>query len=162
MLSQISNLSDNVLNMTRLEALVSSDIRIYTDSLQVDSNIFLIFLIFRSYTSTTHTHKFDFAVITHPDQTSSTRGRSDCPVSSSWASLDDLSSVDQSWAWGETNHSTWPERKQGVDQKRSEEKIWRFLKRGVPPVIIHFSMIFPCKPSIFWYSHLWKPPYEDK
>ena len=30
---------------------------------------------------------------------------------------------------------------------------------GVPPVIIHFNGVFPYKPSIWGYPHLWKPPY---
>ena len=37
--------------------------------------------------------------------------------------------------------------------------IWRFPEIGVPPVIIHFSRIFPYKPSILGIPHLWKPPY---
>ena len=31
---------------------------------------------------------------------------------------------------------------------------------GVPPKIIHFNGIFPYKPSILGYPHLWKPPYH--
>ena len=37
--------------------------------------------------------------------------------------------------------------------------IWRFPKLGLPPVIIHFNRISPCKPSILGLPHLWKPPY---
>ena len=29
-----------------------------------------------------------------------------------------------------------------------ETTIWRFPEIGVPPVIIHFNGMFPCKPSI--------------
>ena len=38
--------------------------------------------------------------------------------------------------------------------------MWKFPEIGVPPVIIHFG-IFPYKPTIFGYPHLWKPPYID-
>ena len=34
--------------------------------------------------------------------------------------------------------------------KTSDIDIWRFPKIGVPPVIIHFSWIFPYKPSSYW------------
>ena len=37
--------------------------------------------------------------------------------------------------------------------------IWGFPKIGVPLVIIHSNGIFPYKPSIWGYPHLWKPPY---
>ena len=33
-----------------------------------------------------------------------------------------------------------------------------FPKMGVPLKIIHFNRMFPYKPSIFGYLHLWKPP----
>ena len=33
-----------------------------------------------------------------------------------------------------------------------------FLKWGSPQ-IVHLSRIFPCKPSILGYPHLWKPPH---
>ena len=39
-------------------------------------------------------------------------------------------------------------------------KIWRFPEMRVPLVIIHFRL-GPCKPSIFGYPHLWKPPFDD-
>ena len=38
--------------------------------------------------------------------------------------------------------------------------IWRFPEIGVPPVVIHFGGIFPDKPSILRYPHLWKPPFR--
>ena len=38
---------------------------------------------------------------------------------------------------------------------------WRFPKKGVCPQIIHFHGIFPYKPSISGYPHLWKPPHES-
>ena len=37
--------------------------------------------------------------------------------------------------------------------------ICRFPKMRVPLVIIHFNRIFPYKPSIVGYPHLWNPPY---
>ena len=33
-----------------------------------------------------------------------------------------------------------------------------FPKMGVPLKFIHFNRMFPYKPSIFGYLHLWKPP----
>ena len=39
--------------------------------------------------------------------------------------------------------------------------IWRCPEIGVPPVIIPFSGIFPFKPSILGYPHLWKPPFGN-
>ena len=38
--------------------------------------------------------------------------------------------------------------------------IWGLPKIGVPPVIIHFSGIFPYKPTILGYPHSRKPPYR--
>ena len=43
----------------------------------------------------------------------------------------------------------------------SSHSIWRFPEIGLPPVIIHFNGIFPCKPSILGYPHWWKPPYHS-
>jgi hypothetical protein len=37
--------------------------------------------------------------------------------------------------------------------------IWGVPQMGIPPVLIHFNGILPCKPSIFGYLHLWKIPY---
>ena len=37
---------------------------------------------------------------------------------------------------------------------------WRFPKIGVPPVIIHLNGTVHYTPSIWWYPHLWKPPYR--
>ena len=42
-----------------------------------------------------------------------------------------------------------------------ETSTWGFPKIGVPPVIIHFSGIFPYKPSIWEYAHLWKTPISE-
>ena len=35
---------------------------------------------------------------------------------------------------------------------------WKFPEIGLRPVIIHFNAIFPYKPSILGYPHLWKVP----
>ena len=43
-------------------------------------------------------------------------------------------------------------------QEVSTGKIWRCPKCGYPQ-IIHSNRIFHCKPSIWGYPHLWKPPY---
>ena len=32
--------------------------------------------------------------------------------------------------------------------------IWRFPKKGVPPVIIHFSRMFHYKPTSYWGTHI--------
>ena len=42
------------------------------------------------------------------------------------------------------------------------QRIWGFPKIAAPLVIIHFHGIFPYKPTILGYPHLWKPAYRDK
>ena len=46
------------------------------------------------------------------------------------------------------------------ENQRTIANIWEFSKIGVPPVIIHFSGIFPCKPSFLSIPTYGTPPYE--
>ena len=68
------------------------------------------------------------------------------------ATREPVSLGDASWLPCSVRMLSWKE------QKPWPVGIWWFPEIGVPLVIIHFTRIFPYKPSILGYPHLWKAP----